>query len=433
MNQSGYEQIIIAATPTRLPRRLVGSLSVLIGVGLIALIIGATGEHALRTWQIFLVNFLIWSGISLAGVVFAAILYVTDGRWAGPIRRLAESMGAFLPISYVAFLIFCIGGQSVLPWTHQVVASPGKAAWLEPRFLLWRDAMALMVLFGLSGVSLYHSVRQDVGLAAERGYRWSGKINRWLISNWRGIDVERARVQRMLSVVSPLLLILYAYLFSLLAYDLVMSLDIHWYSNLFGLQFFMTNLYLGLAAITIITIVARHRLGLKAYITHAQLHDLGKLLFALAAFWAYLTFTHYLVIWYGNLPHETAYLLRRAHQPPWSSVALIVVAFCFLVPFIGLLGREPKRRPRALLSLSVIIMIGVLLERFLLVAPSIWHERHLPLGIIELVITSGFAGAFALSVLIFLRAFPALPLADLSIYGGVHQPVNLPTPGGGSV
>lgn len=433
MKQPGYEQIIIARIPDKLPRRLVASLSVLIGAGLIALIVGATGEHALRTWQIYLVNFLVWSGISLAGVVFAAILHVTDGRWAGPIRRLAESTGAFLPISYVVFLVFCIGGQPVLPWTRQPVASPGKAAWLEPRFLLWRDAMALIVLFGLSGVFLYQSVRQDVGLAAERGYRWPGKINQWLIANWKGIDVERARAQRMLSLVSPLLLILYAYLFSLLAYDLVMSLDVDWYSNLFGLQFFMTNLYLGLAAIAIITIVARHRLGLEAYVTVAQLHDLGKLLFALATFWAYLTFTHYLVIWYGNLPHETAYLLRRAHEPPWSFVAIIVVVFCFLAPFIGLLGREPKRRPRVLLSISVIIMIGVLLERFLLVAPSIWHERHLPLGVLELLITSGFAGAFALTVLLFLRAFPALPLADLSIYGGVHQPVNLPTPGGGSV
>ncbi|MCS6805040.1 MAG: hypothetical protein RMM98_04535 [Acidobacteriota bacterium] len=428
MSQHGHEQIIIAAIPARLPRRLVVSLSVFIAVGLMALIVGASGEQALRTWQIFLVNFLVWSGIGLAGVVFAAILHVTDGRWAGPIRRLAESTGAFLPISYVAFLLFCIGGQALLPGTRQPLGSPDKAAWLAPRFLLWRDAMALLVLAGVSWVFLYHSLRQDVGLAAERGYRRPGKINQWLIANWKGIDVERARARRILSLVSPLLLILYAYLFSLLAYDLVMSLAVDWYSNLFGLQFFMTNLYVGLAAIAIITLVARRHLGLEAYVTVAQLHDVGKLLFALAAFWAYLTFTHYLVIWYGNVPEETAYLIRRAHEAPWSFVALIVVAFCFLVPFIGLLGREPKRRPWVLLSISAIIMIGVLLERFLLIAPSLWHERDLPLGILEVLITGGFAGAFALSVLMFLRAFPALPLADLTIYGGVHQPVNAPTP-----
>ncbi len=413
MNQQNYEREIYSRIPWQVPRPVLGIFGLLLLLGLIVFVVGATGDHPQRAWQAFLVNFLIWSGIGQAGVVFAALLHVSNGRWGGSIRRIAESLGAFLPISFVLFLVLILGGESLFPWIHEPV--PAKAAWLNAGAMFTRDGLALLVIYGLSLVFLYYSLRQDLGLAAERGLGKPKGIYQTLIANWRGIEVERQRCQRALSVLSPIILILYAYIFSLLAFDLVMSLSPHWYSNLFGAYYFMGNLYIGIAAITIMTVMVRKHLQLEKYITLAQLHDLGKLMFGFAIFWAYLTFTQYLVIWYGNLPEETEYLIVRIEEAPWSSLSLVVAALCFLVPFIGLIPREPKRRPGYLLTMSVIIIIGMWLERILLVVPSIWHEHDMPMGITEIFTTLGFLGAFALTCLPFLFSHPPLPLADPAV------------------
>lgn len=425
IKEQHFEEEIFARMPAKLPRLLLGILSLFVVLGLIALAIGANGAHAQKTWGVFLVNFLVWSGIGQVGIVLSAILNVANGRWAGSVRRLAESLTAFLPISFILFLVLFLGRDSLFPWVH--VPVPEKAAWLNVGFLFTRDALSLIALYGVSFLFLYYSLRRDVGWALERGIGLPGRLSRILTSNWRGLEVERQRVQRALSILSPIVLILYAYVFSLLAFDLIMSLSPTWYSNLFGVYFFMANLYVGLAAIAIIAIIARRYLRLEAYITAAQLHDLGKLIFGLAIFWAYLTFTQYLVIWYGNLPEETEFLILRTKEAPWASLAIVVGILCFVIPFVVLLGRQPKRHPSTLLGASLVIILGIWLERFLLVTPSLWHEEGLPLGVIEILVSLGFIAAVVLAVLWFLARFPAVSLADLAVpvdpYGQEHAEV----------
>ena len=92
-------------------------------------------------------------------------------------------------------------------------------------------------------------------------------------------------------------------------------------------------------------------------------------------FWA-----QYLVIWYGDLPEETAFVMHRTAEAPWAVLAWIVLFGCFLIPFVTLLSREVKRRPRGLLTIALVVLVSMWLERFMLVSPSLWKGEFLPLG-----------------------------------------------------
>ena len=396
--------------PAPLPRRLLGVLLALLTAGVVAFATGIAGANSLRAWQIFLVNFLFWSGIAQAGVVFAAILHVSNARWGGPVKRIAEAMASFLPVSFLLFLVLFFGREELFSWVSHPL--PEKAAWLNAPFLFARDGIALLVLYGLSLLFLYYSLRPDLGLLQERGKQSPDALHRALTAGWRGIEEERRRSQRALATLSPIILILYAFVFSLIAFDLVMSLDPHWYSTLFGGYFFIGNLYLGLAAIAMVAVLTRKFLQWEAHITPSHFHDLGKLVFAFCLLWTYLGWSHYLPIWYGNLPEETGFLLVRARSP-WAPLAGTVLAACFVIPFVVLLSREVKRRAGSLFAICAVVVVGMWLERYLLVVPSVWSEDWVPFGGLEALITLGFLAAAALCYLGFARTFPLLPLADL--------------------
>ncbi|MFQ5776751.1 MAG: molybdopterin oxidoreductase [Terriglobia bacterium] len=392
-----------------LPPRLLGLLVILLAAGALAFAYGLARSDSLRAWQIFLVNFLFWSGMAQAGVVFAAILHLTGARWAGPIKRLAAGAASFLPVSFVLFLVLIFGREQLFPWISHPV--PEKAAWLNAPFLFARDAVGLLALYSLSLAFLYYSIRPALGAMRERAGGSPTAFHRAMMAGWRGAEKEEERSQRVLSALSPILVILYAFVFTLLAFDLVMSLHPHWYSTLFGGYFFIGNLYLGLATIAIGAVLARKYLGLEALITPSQLHDLGKLLFAFCMLWTYLFWSQYLVIWYGDLPEETGFVLTRVQEAPWAPLAWGVLVACFLVPFVVLLSRTVKRRPGSLAAISVVVVGGMWLERYVLVVPSLWKKSGVPLGGLEVLVTLGFFAAAALSYLAFVRVVPLLPAA----------------------
>lgn len=407
------------------------ALFVLLGLGLAAFAIGLAAGEARRTWQIVLVNFLFWTGLAQAGVVFSAILQITNARWAGPIRRIAEAMAGFLPVSCVIFFALYLGRRDVFAPLEN--PEPHLATWLDPGFLMLRDGAGLLVLTGVSGLFLYHSLGPD--LRARTGIGVAGANDgAGLARGGTGEEAQRQRSRRSLSILAPALLVLYAFVHSLLAYDLVMSLSPGWHSSLFGGYFFMGNLYAGVAAVTVLTVLVRRFRGLEGSIRPERLHDLGKILFGLCLFWTYLFFSQYMVIWYGNIPDETGFLIRRVREAPWSPLAVVVLVACVLLPFVTLLGREAKRRDLGLLLASVPIVLGMWLERYLLVVPSLWQSRDLPLGSLEALITAGFFAAFGLAYCSLLRirplGFPGAPSSERAdgIQGLPHGTVGIASP-----
>ena len=354
------------------------ALWLLAALGTGVFLAGVSGPHAQRAWLAYLVNWLFWSGLALSGLAFIAMLRLTKAEWAGRLQGTAESLAGFLPISLILFGPLFLGREHLFSWmTHPI---PAKAAWLDTPFLIARDVAGLIALYGVGFMLLRASRLDRERVAAVRP------------ATGKSADPSVTR----LTTLSVLFLVLYAAVGSLLAFDLVMSLDPHWISTLFGAYVCIGNLYAGVGLLAVLgwLLSDRARSGAE---WRAVSHDLGKLLFGFCVLWTYLFWCHYLPIWYANLPEETGFLIVRLHTAPWQSVSWAVLTLNFLLPFPLLLFQGVKRMPRALAGVGAVVVSGMWLERYILVVPSVWHEATLPLGWLELGVLGGFAALFALS------------------------------------
>ena len=378
-------------------------------VGAAAFAVGLTLGNSLRAWQSLLVNFLFFGGLAQAGVVISAIMQVTSSRWGRALKRMAEATSAFLPVSFLLLLVLLAGTGDWLPWVDEPVEA--KQAWLNLPFLVVRQVAGFFILSGLSLLYVGRSLRPDIGQLDESGAQPATGLSRRLIANWQGLNAEREASQRAQNRLAPAILIAYAWVFTLIAFDFFVSLDPHWYSTLAGGYYFIGNLFIGFAFLSVVAVWSRNRLDLSEYIDASQLHDIGKLLFGFCMLWAYLFWSQYLVIWYGDLPEETEFISRRMHGA-WAPLAWTVFAMVFVIPFLVLLSRRVKTSARGLATIALVGFVGMWLERFILVAPSLWHDEGLPLGLIELLVTLGTAGLFGWCYTTFLRTFPVLPTSD---------------------
>ena len=387
-------------------RRLLAALA---AAGAGAFLYGLLLGDALRAWQALLINVLFFWGLAQAGVVLSALLQLTAARWGRPLKRVIETTAAFLPVALLLVVVLLAGLGAWAPWADH--PPDGRAAWLNVPFFAARELAAFLLLGGLSAAYVYQSVRPDIGLLHESGARPATGAARWLIAGWRGLEAERERGQRAQERLAVAVLIAYIPLFSLVAFDFVMALDSHWFSALLGGYFLTGNLTAGAALLALVAAGSRRRLGLGGHVGPRQLHDAGKLLFGLSILWAYMLWSQYLVIWYGDLPEEARFIHERMHGA-WAPVTWTVFAAVFAVPFMLLLGKNLKMRPAWLAAVAGLVLAGVWLERFLLVAPSLWEGEGLPLGLPELLVTAGAASLFVLCWTGFLERVPMLPLSD---------------------
>jgi hypothetical protein len=386
-----------AARPRRAPRQLSVFFAVLAGMGAIAFAFGIAGDEPLRAWQAYLVNFVFWTGLAAGAVLFSAILTITHAHWGRSLKRLAEAPGAFLFMTLPLFAVLYPGRRLLFSWIEHPL--PEKAQWLNGPFLFVRDGAGLLLLTATAGALLILSVRRDRHLLAAIG---------------QGYEPEEQQQQSEGAAVvfANIYGILYFLILSLLAFDLIMSLSPRWYSTLFGAYYLVGSFFTALATLFILAILAVRRMGLADFITPVQFHKLGKLLLGFCLMTGDFFYTQFLVIWYGNLPEETGFIIDRIRFVPWRPLAWTVLIVCFIAPFVILLSSRIKLKMPAMLALCIMILTGMWLERFLLVAPSLWPGSDLPIGVTEVTITAGYFGLMALSVLFFLQRFPVLPVGD---------------------
>lgn len=406
----------------------------LVALGVIAFVVGL-GSDTDTAWRAFHVNYLFFGALAQGAVVVACSFTIVGARWTGPVHRLAEALGAWVPLTVVLFLVSWLGRESVYsPWLHG--APPGKEAYLNAARLFWMDLAIFVSLAALSLAYLYYSIRPTLGSVAESG--GSGLLRRWA-AGWQGEAAEAERCARKTRVLAPILCLAYALGWSFIAFDQVMSLSPTWYSNLFGAYVAWGGYLAGVAATALLAVLHIRSPGLEGEITKARMQDLGKMIFAFSIFWMYLFFSQYLVIWYANLPEETQFFEARLGsqfmvdksginqlyliqtwgldkfwerlREPYVKISLFVWACLWIVPFWVLLGQRPKRTPAILGSVAAIMLFGFWLERNVLVWPSLVPADSWSwLGFVQVGIAAGFLGAFVLVFLLFSRRLPSLPV-----------------------
>ena len=329
-------------------------------------------------------------------------------------RRVSLSFVAFLPFSFLLFLPLLTLGEAYFPWILEMSHDPilqKKAAYLNMPFLVVRNVIGLLVLFGTAMYFAYLSLRPDMGLCEVEMIQ--GKRKAWrnrLVAGWNGQQEEETKSYQSMLKLGPAFVIIYFVIMSVISYDWVMSLEPHWFSTMMGPWFFMGAFWSGIAATAVAVVFLKKQ---EDYFDEAmgvqQLHDIGKLTFGFAVFWTYLVFAQYVVIWYGKLPWEQSWIIHRSEEP-WGKLSAIVILMCFVVPFAGLIGRKAKMTPWFLRLIALIALGGLWLEKHLMVAPSIRDHETGILGLTEFSLFVLFLGIFLLSVQGFFRSFPVIQL-----------------------
>jgi hypothetical protein len=348
-----------------------------IGFGLGAVGFGVSGLLAgdgSRFYASYLVAWLFATSIALGGLFFVLLHHATRAGWSAVLRRLAEHLAATMPLLALLFVPVALGLERLYPWARpEAAADPllaAKSAWLEPGFFLARAAVVLGAWSLLAWWFRRRSLAQD--------------------------STGDPAISRRLKALAAPALIVFALTLTVGAFDWIMSLEPHWYSTIFGVYFFAGSVVAVFATLILLALAARPALG--EVVTAEHFHDLGKLLFAFVVFWAYIAFSQFMLIWYGNLPEETLWYAHRT-GPGWEGATVALAAGHFVLPFFFLLSRAVKRRAPTLVAGAVWMLAMHYLDLYWLVMPSLDPAGLRPhaLDAATLVAVVGFgAGAFGL-------------------------------------
>ena len=305
----------------------------------------------------YLVNYMFFLTIAWGATFFVAVQHLTTAAWSVTLRRIMENLMITLPLMVVLFIPVAFGVPILYEWGKpgffDVAHNPNlrfKAIFFSWPFYIGRTVIYFFIWIVLAANLYRHSVDQDRGLnPAARGHlRW-----------WSAPGVLALTVTVTMASV-----------------DWIMSLDPHWYSTIFGVYVFSGGLLAFLALVTLIALALRRAGYLTKSITVEHYHDLGKWMFALTVWWAYIAFSQYLLIWYADLPEETAFF-RHRFEGNWIYLSALLLVGHFIIPFVLLLSRAAKRN-RAVLGVAafwILVMHGM--DLHWLILPSVHpHGFH---------------------------------------------------------
>jgi hypothetical protein len=360
-----------------------------IGVGALLLCLGGAFIDRAQFFQSYLFAYLFWIGIPTAGIALVGLHHLVGGGWGFAIQRILEAAARTLPLMILLFLPFAFGMSDLFIWARpEVLAGDAllrhKAPYLNVPFF-WVRAAGYFAVWGFFTFQLT---------------RWSYKMDE---------SGQTAPLNSIAKASGPALLF-YVLTATFASFDWAMSLDPHWFSTIFGFYFVIgqTLLTLSFAIIVVRKLAAVQPLA--AMVRAKHFHDLGNLMLAFIALWAYISFSQFLIIWSGNLPEELPWYLHRT-RGGWQYLAIFVALFHFVVPFSILLSRRSKRNIETLARVAYGMIIMRLVDLYWIIKPN-FHPEQISLHWLDVAAPLAVGGLWAAYFLHQLRARPVLPVHD---------------------
>lgn len=394
------------------PHKTITKVCLLIGILGISIFAYTSSPHVF--WGSFYTNLFFWTGIAAGSCIMPAIFSIVGAKWAPPIRRIAEANSAFLPVAFVLFLISFFGKTYLFPWANEPML--GREWWMQPYFVYGRFVVLLALLFFMMRRYVRMSLRQDIGLlrekSANKGF-WNNSIYDSLVGKWQGSEVELPATRARLAWNGPLLILIYAVVYSLFAFEMLMSMDSVFYSNLFGAFIFVGNIFMGWAMLALnVTRVSFVNSTFKKVLGTQQLWDIGKLNFGFTMLWGYMFFSQFLPYWYANIPESSQWMILRTREFPWMGLGYVVFTCCFIFPFVLLLSDDIKKNPMTYRIVASVILIGMWLEKYVIIMPQL-SQHMIPLGLLDVAMFIGFLGLYRWRVHGFLEKYPYVAVANM--------------------
>jgi hypothetical protein len=351
-------------------------------------IIGAIFQHA-QFFHSYVFAWLFWAGLPFGALVIVMMQFLTGGQWGLALRGLSTAAFRTLPFAALFFLPVLLGVHYIYGWSNGARAeAPGyhhKAQYLNVPFFTARSVFYFVVLGTITIV-----------------------LRRWIDA-----QPNTKVVPRRLAALSAVGLIVYVLCMNFASTDWVMSLVPAWYSTVFVEVFASGQFLSALALMTALLCLFADRFSLGDSIPAKAFQDLGSMLVAFVIFWAYVSFSQFLIIWSGNLPKEISWYVERS-SGGWQWLAVVLALGQLFLPFLLLLSRERKRQPGRLARVCLLIVAATVLNNFWLVAPT-FHPRGIYVHWLDLTVWLALGGFWFALFFYFLKQRPLLPRQFLEV------------------
>jgi len=380
-----------------LPAKLtkIGLVILVVGVllGIIAFFVDQT-----RASFNYLVSYSFLVSIGVGALFLITLDYVTGAVWSVPFKRITEFLAAIIPFLAIFIIPILFNMQEIFHWTHEEEVLQdhllqGKASYLNIPFFTVRVFVLIAIWSFFYFAIVRNSAKQDI----------SGE----------------QRLTTINTKYSAIFIPIFAITISIIAIDLLMSVEPHWFSTIFGVYYFAGTVIAALAAVTIAAVLLKEKGYLPEKVTNDHLYSLGALMFVFVNFWAYIAFSQYLLIWYADLPEETFWFLQR-WEGSWATFSILLMIVQFLVPYALLLSQPAKTDPKRLKIAAVWLLFAHLFDLFWLVMPGMpGMEKGYVFSWIDLVFPIATVGFIILLFSIKAKKQNLIPVGDPKLKRGL--------------
>ena len=376
----------------------------IVGLGVLFLIIGFATNHGdmkTRLMSDLLINSFFFLSASAAALYFLALNYATEAGWFVVVKRIIEAVASYVPVgagifAFVLLVITFMDGAHVYVWMDQEVVDgdkmiQNKQAYLNKIFFWIRTIVYLGIYTWFYLGFRKRSLQQDE----------IGGNDIWVKNYKKG----------------AVFLVFFAVFSSTSTWDWIMSIDVHWFSTLFGWYVFAGSWCSGMVVLTLLAVYLKKN-GYLEQIREAHIHDLAKWVFATSFLWTYLWFSQFMLYWYSDIAEEVIYFNTRIEE--YKLIFFSMMLINFVLPMVLLMSREAKRHAGTLTVVGIIIFIFHWVDVNLLVIPGVFGS-HGQIGFLELGFFCIFASIFIFVILNSLTKAPLLAVQDPYLDESLHH------------
>jgi molybdopterin-containing oxidoreductase family membrane subunit len=366
-----------------------------------------TGLSRQIFWGVYITNFVFFIGISHAGTFISAVLRVLKAEWRRPISRASELTTVFI-------LLFGVGSVLIdLGRPDRMLYAIRYAHFRSP--LLW-DICSITTYLTVSSICLFLALIPDIALLRDLGGKreWFYRI---LSLGWTGSETQHRRLDRAINFMSILVIPVMITVHTVVSFVFAMTIQPLWHSAIFGPYFVVGAIFSGVASVIVVMAVLRKAYHLENYIKPVHFNNIGIFLMAMTLLWFYFTFAEYITIVYGNEPVHMAIFWSKV-TGKFAPLFWLHFVLCFVIP-LPILAAKRFRTIRGTVVASISIILGMWLERFVIIVPTLTRQRlpveqaiYVPTWV-EWSILVGCISLFMLLYALFTKVFPIVPIWEI--------------------
>jgi hypothetical protein len=336
---------------------------------LVSLLFLLTTNGAVHLLRAYLMGTMTCFGFAGGGLAMLMLQYVSGGKWGLLLRRPLEAMTRTMPLVALLFFFVAIFMKHLYLWAKYTTNEALAQAVSSHRIT---EEERLVTIAKRAMLSPFHAwVQLFVVFAILLTFTFL--LNKWSLDRdadpARGTEPSFNRWQVRFENLSGIGILIYVILLTDMAIVWIKSLDVTWYSSIYGLQFLVGQGY-SVLALGILTVILLSKVEpMKTLLRVTEQHDLGKFAFAFVMLNIYLTFAEFLIIWSGNVPDEIPWYLNRIHGGWWYICTLDFVCH-WVIPFCLLLSRDLKRDKGRMVALTCFMIFARLVDMFWLIEPN---------------------------------------------------------------